>query len=315
MKGAAVAAWGSATLAASLLGACADGRAVRIVAGRSDTVVVNSRQAVALDVRLVSASGQTRPARNVDLKLLRGDLDLVGNEAVRCSVAGDAALTVSRGDVSTTITVLCRPIAGFRVPRVMHLTVGGRPVPLEVGAVGENREPVALVAGRLSVRDSLVATVNDGLVYPKGRGATTIEVEAGDCAMSILIEVVEPAQNASDLLPHQYFAESLSVSPGEIRNWRLPAGRYEIRLLDDEGAPENLRLASHEMNCAPFPRMEQQYMCIARERAAVIVHHTRAADGGRDAISTLLINRLGDSIREPGWRRRSEVYPCPFVGH
>lgn len=294
--------------------ACADGGAVRLVGGRSDTVIVNSRKAVPLNLRLVDAKGVVRQAKRAQFRLVRGDeLELSNDGHVKCSRPGDAEVAATHGKLSTRVTIHCRPIASLRMPRLLRLTVGGPPTSLDVGARGLDGESIDMIAGTASVGDSHVVALVDGQVHPKARGITTIEVEAGDCAISVPIEVVESNPKADALLPHQYYAESLSVAAGELRNWRLPPGRYEISLFDANGAPQRLRLASHEMDCAALPRTEQQFSCIARGRASVIVHHTEPAGRGREAKATLLVHRQeGLSSESRSLRPRLYVYPCPF---
>ena len=293
--------------------ACVDARPVRLVAGRSDTVIVNSRGSVSLPVRLVDANGAERVARGVRFRLIPGgDLELANGGRVACDRPGDAEVEATKGDLSTRVTVLCRPIEGFRIGRVLRLTIGGPPAPLGAEAYGVDRRTVDLVAGTALVRDSQVAALIDGYVHARTRGITTVDVEAGDCAVSIPVEVVESSRTSDGLLPHQQYAESLSMSAGELRSWRVPPGRYEISLFGEGAAPAHLRLASHQMNCAALPRTEQQYSCIASDQASVIVHHTEPAGRGRQTTATLLVHRFGDLATESAsWRPRNR---CPLSG-
>ena len=293
--------------------ACIDARPVRLVGGRSDTVIVNSRGSVSLPVRVVDVNGVERRARGVRYRLIPGgDLELADGGRVTCDRPGDAEVEAMYRDLSTRLTVLCRPIEGFRIGRVLRLTIGGPPAPLDVEAYGVDRSPVDLVAGTASVRDSQVAALIDGYVHARARGVTTVDVEAGDCGTSIPVEVFESSRTSDGLLPYEQYAESLSMAAGELRSWRLPSGRYEIRLLGDGGAPADLRLASHQMNCATLPRTEQQYSCIASDRASVIVHHTEPAGRGRQSTATLLVHRRGDLATESAsWRPRNR---CPLSG-
>ena len=292
--------------------ACVDARPVRLVAGRSDTVIVNSRASVPLAARLVDVNGVERRARGVRYQLIAGsDVELANDDHVSCDGRGDAEVEARRGSLTTRVTVLCRPIEGFRMPRLVRLTIGGPPARLEVGAFGADGKPVDMIAGTASVRDSQVAAVLDGIVHARSRGITTVDVEAGGCSVSIPVEVDEWSRTLDGLLPHEQYAESLSVAPGELRSWRLPQGRYEIRLLDEEGPPAHLRLATYQMNCAAFPRTEQQYSCIAEDRASVIVHHTEPAGRGRQSTATLLVHRRGDLASESvSWRPRQRLDRC-----
>lgn len=293
---------------------CADARPVRLVAGRSDTVIVNSRGSVSLAVRVVDVKGIEHAARGVRYRLTPGGTFKLGADGrVTCDRPGDGQVEATYEDLSTRVTVLCRPVEGFRLPRVLRLTIGGPPMPLDVGAYGVDGTPIDMIAGTASVRDSQVASLIDGKVHARARGITSVDVEVGDCTTSIPVEVVESSNASGELRPHQQYAESLNLSAGELRSWRLTPGSYEIKLLGDSGAPVNLRLASHQMNCAALPQTEQQYSCIAGDhRASVVVHHTEAAGRGRLATATLLLHRRADLGSDAAWRPR-HVIGCPFI--
>jgi len=293
--------------------ACIDAGPVRLNAGRSDTVIVNSRGSVSLAVRLVYVNGGERQAKGVRYRLISGgDLELSDDGRVMCYRRGDAEVAATYGHLSTRLTVLCRPIEGFRMPRVLRLMIGGPPVLLDLGAIGVDRKPVEMVAGIASVRDSNVLALVDGYVHARARGATMVDVEAGDCAVSILVEVVEASSTAAGLLPYGQYSESLSMSAGELRSWRLPPGRYEIGLLAKGEAPMHLRLASYQMNCAALRGTEQRYSCIANDRASVIVQHTQPLGRGRQSTGTLLVRRRGDFGNEPSLSPRAVLDRCPW---
>ncbi len=294
--------------------ACGDARPVRLVAGRSDTVIVNSLASVPLAIRVVNADGLERRVRGVRYELIAGgELELTDDGHVMCDGRGDAEVAASYGGLEMRVTVLCRPIGGFSVQRVVRLAIGGPPARLDIDAFGVDMKPVDMIAGTASVRDSQVATLVDGFVHARGRGATMVDVQTGDCTISIPVEVDEWKPTPDGLLPHELYADSLNMAAGELRSWRLPPGRYEIKLLADGGAPAHLRLASYQMNCAPLPRTEEQYSCIAKDRASVIVHHTEPAGRGRQSRATLQVHRLEDLRSElASWRPRQLSNRCPF---
>lgn len=292
--------------------ACLDARPVRLAAGHADTVIVNSRGSVPLAVRLVDANGIERKARGVHYRFIAGrDVALAGDGRVTCHGRGDAEVEAARGDLTTRVTVLCRPIKGFRMPRELRLTIGGPPAPLDVTAVGVDGKPVDMLAGAASVRDTQVVALVDGYLHARARGTTLVDVEAGDCAVAIPVEVVESSRTPDGMLPHEQYAESLRMAPGELRSWRLRPGRYEISLFGDGRAGAHLRLASYQMNCAAFPGTEH-YMCIAKDRASVIVRHTAPAGQGRQATATLLVHRRGDLGTEYRSSRRPVVQRCSY---
>jgi hypothetical protein len=292
--------------------ACTDARPVRLVGGRSDTVIVNNRGSVPLRLRLVDVNGVEHHARGVHYRLIAGDLELADDGRVTCDRRGDGTVEATLEDLSTRLTVLCRPIKGFRIVRKISIRIGDPPAPLGLDAVGMDRESVDMISGTVSVRDSQVAALIDGYVHARARGETMVDVEAGDCALSILVEVVEPRGTSDGLLPHQEYTDSFTMSAGEFRYWHLPAGRYEIALLGESGAPAHLRLASDQMNCAALRGAEQYYSCIAQKRATVIVQHVQPAGRGRPSSGSLLLHRLGAVGSEPRWSDRMVTSKCPL---
>jgi hypothetical protein len=298
-----------------VIAACSDARPVRLTVGRSDTVIVNSRGLVPLAVRVVNADGVERVGSGVHYRLVsRGDIQLADGGRITCDRPGNAEVEATYRDLSMRLTVLCRPIEGFSWPRQLRLTIGGPAVPLGAAAIGVDGKSVDMVAGTASVRDSLIVALVDGLVHARARGETMVDVEAGGCAVSIPVEVIEPSSAANRLLPNQVYAESLSMAAGELRSWRLPPGRYEIGLSGDDGALAHLRLASHQMDCAARRGSELQFSCIAKEQASVIVQQTQQAGRGGQSTGALLVHRRGDLGSDAGLSRRAVHSKCPLFG-
>jgi hypothetical protein len=91
------------------------GPPARLVAGRADTIVVNSRSAVTLPVQLLDAAGRGLPARALRFERVAGDsLALTPNGRITCDRRGDAEVLVSLGALSTRFALRCRPIKEFR---------------------------------------------------------------------------------------------------------------------------------------------------------------------------------------------------------
>lgn len=79
------------------LAACADAGGVRLVAGRADTVIVNSRKSVPQNLRLVDAEGAARQAKRAQLQLVRGDgVELSNDGHVKCSRPSDAEIAAMK---------------------------------------------------------------------------------------------------------------------------------------------------------------------------------------------------------------------------
>src|SRR3990172_3115331 len=103
---------------------CADAAEVRLVVGIADTVIVNGRGSVPLAARLVDTNGVERKARGVHYRLVAGGAVKMGDDGrVTCVGAGDAELEARSGELATRVTVLCRPIQGFRMHPELRLTI------------------------------------------------------------------------------------------------------------------------------------------------------------------------------------------------
>ncbi len=267
----------------------------RLTAGKSDTVVVNSRHPVQLSVHVVDAAGRILGSRGLRYEWVSGDrVPLSDDGRVTCARPADAMVRVTRGDLTMQLSLRCQPIAGFRLPRGVHLLVGGPPQELVVNAVDADGRPVMLIAGTASVRDSQVAVLRDGLVYPRTAGFTYVRVDVGDCVSWIPVDVIARETTPSQLEPFQEFAASLRLVGGEMRSWHIVPGRYELSLLPDPSAHAEPVLGAVGTNCARFPGGGQHYSCIARQGAAVVVRHPRGAGQGRELAGELLVRRLQD---------------------
>jgi hypothetical protein len=275
--------------------ACTGRRPARLSAGNSGTVIVNSRRPVQLPVRVVDAAGRVLGSRGLRYEWVSGDhVPLSDGGRVTCERPADSRVRVTRGDLTMQLVLRCQPIAGFRLPRGIHLQVGGPPQELEVNAVDAGGRPVMLVAGTASVRDSQVAVLDHGLVYPGAAGFTYVKVEVGDCVSWIPVDVIAQEATPAELRPFQEFASSLRLVGGEMRSWHIAQGRYELSLVPDPSAHTELVLGAVGANCARFPDGGQHYSCIAREGAAVVVRHPRGAGQGRELGGNLSVRRLQD---------------------
>src|SRR5437868_6543519 len=95
--------------------AACSGRPARVVVGRSDTVLVNSRKSTLLPVHVLDAAGHQLNASGLTYQVVSGDtVGLSARGAVTCSKRGDARLRASLGTLTTEFVLLCRPVKGFR---------------------------------------------------------------------------------------------------------------------------------------------------------------------------------------------------------
>ncbi len=202
-----------------LITACVDRRPARLAV--PDRVVVNSRTATRLPVAARNAAGRIVSASGTRYELVSGgDVQLSDNGVVTCWQPTDAEIRVTRAELSTRFIVRCRPILGFRLPATVRLLTTDPPRELMVGAVGLDGNPVTLLAGTASVRDTQVVVLRNGRLYPKARGVTEVDVTAGDCSIAVQIKVVELSSTPEALKPNEEFATALRLVGGEIHDWR-----------------------------------------------------------------------------------------------
>lgn len=306
---------GSVLLFVSLV-ACGDTGAMRLVAGRADTVVVHTLESEPPVLHLVDSAGERRRARRVRFQLVSGSGVGLGDDGtIRCEAPADAQVRATSGRLTTMVTVLCRPLKGFNMTGVRRLAIGGPPVPLGVSAIGVDGQFVDPIAVAVTVQDTQVVSYRAGELHPRAPGVTTVDVEAAGCIQSVPVEVIATATSPNDMREHEQYTEALTLSPGELRSWRLPLGRIQVYLLGDSAARHGLALASHQMNCARWPRADEHYMCIAKEGAAVVVRHEAPAGRGRPSSGTLVVERMGDTDAGSQRSARATTNECPqFFG-
>ena len=273
------------------------GPPARLVAGKADTVVVNSRNAVTLPVEVLDDAGHELRATGLRYEQLSGDsLALSSTGQLTCDRRGDAEVRVSLGALSKRFALRCRPIKGFRFiyEDGRPLIAGGPPRELQLAAVGVDDTPERMLAGTVRILDTTVAELHGLTVHPRAPGETMVELDLGECLWHFGVTVNKRVASPSDLR----FAEDLFVvSPlrlvdGERRGWKLPRGEYRVGLLTQAAADAKLVLSTTAMNCVPWITGGQDHHCIALAGAAVDVRNPRRAGAGRELYGELFVKRM-----------------------
>src|SRR4051812_6378744 len=121
----------AATLMLLALDACAraperhDGPPARLVAGATDTVVVNEYLATRLPIHPVDAAGHELPANGVRYRWLAGDsLPVSAFGIVTCSRPADALVRASLGSLERRFHLLCRPVHKLLTSWMLDLVAG-----------------------------------------------------------------------------------------------------------------------------------------------------------------------------------------------
>lgn len=283
------------TVALVATAGCGGAHAVRLVAGKSDTIVVNSRRRVELPVEGVDARGREVRLRDLRYRVVAGDpLPLSSDGHLQCTARGDAQVLASAGTLSRRFALLCRPIKALLFGGNLRMVVGGPPQAVPIEAFGTDDLPAAPLAGYLTVQDSEVADLRGDLVYPKARGATEVEIRIGDERTIAFVCVEERVKDPDELRPFtQFLVSPLRLAPGDVRSWPLPPGGwYELTLATDSGSRGSLVLGASAANCAHARSGAEHYFCIANHGAAVLVQNPEPAGSGQALSGSLSVRRI-----------------------
>jgi hypothetical protein len=286
------------------LAACGGARPVHLVAGMSDTVVVNNHDRVLLPVHGVDARGRAHAVTGLRYEWLSGDpIPLSADGYVTCTRQADVQARVSRGELSTRFVLLCRPIKGFRDAFFsnLYLVAGGRPTQWAVRGVGLDGKDVTRMVGSVTIEDERVAHVDGMEVYPKAPGRTTLEVDVGDCSASFDVIVAAPTDNTSAMRPNEGFETDVHLAGGQMRSWPLSHGPYHLWLRPDSGGSDNLILTGHALNCSRWPTWGQLDYCIALAGAQVVVGNPRSVHDTTQRFGRLYVFRPFDSWYDTGF--------------
>ena len=269
----------------------------RLVAGKADTVVVNSRNAITLPVQVLDDAGHALPTTGLRFTHVSGDsVRLTSTGQITCERRSDATVRAALGALTTRFVVRCRPIKGFRFiyGDGRPLVAGGPPRTLEFVAVGVDDSPERMLAGTLRILDSSVAELRGLTLHPRARGETMVELDLGECLWNIGVSVNERVASPADLrFADDIFLESpLRLVDGERRGWKLPRGEYRVGLITQAGIDARLALSTTAMNCVPWITGGQDLHCVALDGATVDVRNPRRAGAGGELYGELVAQRM-----------------------
>lgn len=269
------------------------GPPARLVAGTSDTVIVNSRRPVPIPVRVPDAAGHILPVAGVRYVWSSGaPVPVSATGMVTCTQRGDATLRASLGSVATTVLLRCRPVRSVHILGPMQFVLGESAQDMPVVALGLDGNPVDLLAGTADIVDSSVAALDGLRIRPRKPEGTVAGIRVGDYSAGVGVHVYERVSTLDGLHPEQgYVAVSLRLGSGEWRRWRLPAGTWMLTMLPYEDEARGLRLRIEGANCLPAGLTKRRYVCLAKNDASVIVHHP-STKSAPELTGALLLRRV-----------------------
>jgi hypothetical protein len=298
------------------------GAPARLVAGRADTIIVNTLRTTTLPVQVLDDAGHTLPAQKLSFTRVAGDpLALSPSGRITCDRRRASEVRVALGALAKRFTLLCRPIKGFRFVYgdFRPFVVGDAPRPLEFAAVGVDGTPERMLAATLSIADSTVAQLRGITLYARAAGETMAQLDLGDCVWPMNVTVHDRVDSPSAFRTENdvFLVSPLLLVDGERRGWRLPRGEYHVGLLSQAGVDTQLALGTTAMNCVPWFSSGQELHCVALAGASVDVKNPRRAGAGGELYGELFVQRM-DLPRSSGAvstlaPRRPRRRICPMV--
>lgn len=265
----------------ALLLACEKPVPAHISVGLSDTIIVNSRQPVALPVQVFDSRDAIIPHPGVRWLWVHEDSTtrravLSDSGIVQCRHRADIAVQVHSGPIGKQITLLCRPIAIVRSLPLEPLRLGGPPGSYEFGALAPDTTPVDEVAAIVTIADTNIAVLHDNLVHPRSVGETWLHVQVGDCNVSLLVSVEDPVDDPRHLAFLHPFETRFTLASGEMRSWHPPSGLVYVHLLSAPAGSSFTTLAIRHADCTNLRESHRAWSCVMSDSSVVAAQNTRS---------------------------------------
>ena len=200
----------------------------------------------------------------------------------RKNESGATVVRLRLGADTASVVIDCRPAREIHATPFFILVVGDPPQSLDA--------TVTLRSGKIEVAhptvmdpgDSRVVRVVDGRLTAVGAGRTTLDVDYGGARRTIRVSVSEVVAG-----------ETLALTPGEFRSWRLPAGRYELTVKPAPGTVlAALKMETEGARCIRSSRDDDSIHCEVLERGGVAVRNVSQIADGRIERAWLSILRM-----------------------
>ena len=282
------------------------GPAVRLLAGKSDTVVVNHSVTTLLPVNALDAVDRTVAGAPIQFERIRGaSIPITAAGSVTCTRPGDVVVRATLGRLSTALLIRCRPVEYLQIPGPIQFVLGDsaltHPMLLPIAAHDKNGRPVEMLAGSVTVLDSAVASVRGSTIRPRARGTTIASARVGNRSASIGVHIyqrfdsIEAPDTLLRVRPKQrLFALPLRLQPGEFRRQRVPPGDWMITTLTPTDTnPNAMKLHFENASCVPNLLNESgRFGCRTGTGAAVVVYRPFSAGDTATATGYLLLRWL-----------------------
>jgi hypothetical protein len=217
------------------------GPPARIAADRgfdANDIVINDWNFVQLPIGALDAHGHRVTKVGIRYERVSGDhIDVSRSGAVACHERDDAVVRASLNDLSSLVTVHCRPVTQIHTTAWHDFLPGDPPQFLLVEAIGGDGKVVKELRGSVRVVDTSVATLHRGLLTPHGVGSTRLAIAIGDAYVNIAVNVHEIVDRFDNLAPTQRnVAMRLRLARGDTLHLPVPAGAMWVKWMARGGA-------------------------------------------------------------------------------
>ena len=252
------------------LSACATDNSPARIQFTQDTTIINTRLASDVAMRVLDKRGHDVEKARVGYVVAPDSLLWVmQNGKVGCLKNGVGTVTVSSGTISALTNVRCELIASLGPKwsfNVVRLIVGDPGVPIPADPRGEEGKPMERARFPITVSDSTVVQLKDGLLFGLTMGSSWIGLTAGGRAdVGVWAEVYERIFNQKEV----------HIGAGDFFMHRLAQGEYQ---LDSTFERAGVRAAWTATPCAGASGTPDIHdTCIARAGAALVLRNTTSA--------------------------------------
>ncbi|MEO8622388.1 MAG: hypothetical protein ABI625_15055 [bacterium] len=277
-------------------------RLVADVVNPADGIIVNNVRPSLLKMRVHDEAGHILPSTGVQYRWTSGaPIAITPAGEVTCKENGDATVRASLGTVTTTISVLCRPVQVIRASTWIDFMAGDSARHLPYSAIGVDGRPVMQLRGSAGVRDSSIATLEGASIRPRAVGETSVDVMVGDRSARMQVVVHELVHSFANLRADQRFvAMNIRLARGDTTTLPLPSGVFWMKYVSRDSTDAPPSISVEGTSCMPSDGIRNYTVpfgvfgsyCDAYSEKGVTVKLAHGSTGAAVVAGLLMIERV-----------------------
>jgi hypothetical protein len=255
-----------AALAALTVGIAACDRAVPPIAFTTDTLTIVGEEPTALPIQ---RRERGRPPAITRIRLSTDSAVTWHQSRLNCRGDGDAEVTAWSREDSASLLVRCRLAAYFGGAAFGTLFTTDAPRAVRIWARLYSRDSILVAPISLTTTDTSIVRFEGVTIRPVAVGRARFVMELPGKTIRSFAEVHERIAD-----------ETLTLSAGEFRTWRLGRGRYEIWMKALENSPNSawMDITTEGARCMRDSREEDTIHCFVRDSGALAIRHLGTPD-------------------------------------